>query len=163
MTLRTLIGPLFAFLLVSLASPLHTLAAQAEPPWLTSLRAAKAEPIHVDRVTVPQPADSRLGYWTVTHEAVPAEIKTVPVRSIDTDAETPKTRTITTPAKIIHYWAWVEETVKYQGNTDSMTVHRLGCRYWDCRYCTDYFTTLEDALEEGYRPCRVCKPEEAAD
>lgn len=138
---------------------LPLLAAAQEPPWLTALRAAKqAQPQHVDRVVVLQPADSKAGYWTVTHERVPAETRMVPVRSIDPEAEVPEERLITTPERIIHRWAWVEEHAPYQGNTASLIFHQEGCRYWDCRDCTQYFTTIEEALEQGFRPCGICKP-----
>jgi len=133
-----------------------------EPPWLQDLRERKAEVKHIDRVLVDQPEDSKLGYWTVTNERIPAETKAVPVRSIDPDAEVPETRIIEIPARVIHYWAWVEEEAKFQGNTESLIVHQPGCRYWDCRNCTQYFATFEQAVDMGYRACGICKPEELA-
>lgn len=142
---------LIAFLLLPLAC-----LAQGKPQWLLDLEAKKAEPVHVDRVIAPQPADSKLGYWTVTHERIPAQTKEVKSVSIQT-GET-GTRTITAKAKIIHSWSWVEEPANFQGNTKSEVFHREGCRYWDCRDCTRYFSTAEDALEQGFRPCGACKP-----
>lgn len=150
------------YLLISLLlMPLAALA--AKPDWLRNLEARQDQPVHVDRITVPQPPDSKLGYWTVTHERQPAETKEVPVRSIRPTDDTPETRIITTPARIIHYWAWVEQEAKFQGNAKSLVFHREGCRFWDCADCTRYFATFADAIDQGFRACGVCKPEEAAE
>jgi hypothetical protein len=150
-------------ILIGLVFPL-LLAASGEPGWLTALRAKEAEndnkPHYTDVDVVPRPADSVAGYWKVTFESTPATTKEVRVASLNPDYDGPTTRTITVPEKVIRKWEWVEEPVKFQGNTDSMVVHKEGCRYWDCKSCTAYFVTFEAAVEQGYRACGICKPEE---
>ncbi|MFX0200221.1 MAG: thermonuclease family protein [Candidatus Hodarchaeota archaeon] len=46
----------------------------------------------------------------------------------------------------------------YHGNVKSKVFHRPGCRYYDCRDCTAVFGSREEAIEAGYKPCKVCKP-----
>ncbi|MCG8341853.1 MAG: Ada metal-binding domain-containing protein [Chlorobiales bacterium] len=46
----------------------------------------------------------------------------------------------------------------YHGNTKSKVFHRPGCRYYNCSKCTAKFSGRQRAVEEGYRPCKVCKP-----
>jgi hypothetical protein len=139
------------------------LAASGEPQWLTELRKSKEQPVHKDVVVTDKPEDSKVGYWTVSHKVEPAHTRQVPVRSLSPDVDTPAFRIITTPERIIHYWSWVEEEAKFQGNTESLIVHQPGCRYWDCKFCTQYFATFEQAVDMGYRACGICKPEEAAE
>ena len=46
----------------------------------------------------------------------------------------------------------------YHGNVKSHVFHRPGCRYYFCKNCTMAFTSREQALAAGYRPCKVCQP-----
>jgi endonuclease/exonuclease/phosphatase family metal-dependent hydrolase len=48
----------------------------------------------------------------------------------------------------------------YHGNTKpkSKKFHSPGCRYYDCKTCTDTFTSRDAAISAGYKPCKVCKP-----
>ena len=46
----------------------------------------------------------------------------------------------------------------YRGNTNTHKFHKRGCRYYDCTNCTAEFTTREDAIAAGYRPCGICRP-----
>ncbi|RJP78970.1 MAG: Ada metal-binding domain-containing protein [Desulfobacteraceae bacterium] len=52
----------------------------------------------------------------------------------------------------------IGQTVTYHGNTQSRIFHQPSCRYYNCKKCTVEFTTREEAIAEGYRPCKVCKP-----
>jgi len=53
----------------------------------------------------------------------------------------------------------VETTAaSYVGNTNSHRFHRNSCTYADCRNCTAKFTTREEAIAAGYRPCGTCNP-----
>jgi endonuclease YncB( thermonuclease family) len=47
---------------------------------------------------------------------------------------------------------------QYHGNVKSNIFHRPGCRYYNCKDCTAVFRSREEAIEAGYRPCRVCIP-----
>ncbi len=48
--------------------------------------------------------------------------------------------------------------VEYRGNVKSLAFHQPGCRYYDGADCTAVFTSRDQALEAGYKPCKVCKP-----
>lgn len=46
----------------------------------------------------------------------------------------------------------------YVGNVKSKVFHRLRCHHADCKSCTKYFETRDEALEAGYRPGGCCRP-----
>jgi hypothetical protein len=46
----------------------------------------------------------------------------------------------------------------YVGNTKTYKFHEMSCRYSDCKNCTAYFATRQEAIRAGYRPCGVCDP-----
>ncbi|MDM8214675.1 thermonuclease family protein [Desulfovibrio piger] len=46
----------------------------------------------------------------------------------------------------------------YSGNTNSGIFHSSGCRYFDCKNCTAHFSSRDEAISAGYRPCKVCRP-----
>jgi len=48
--------------------------------------------------------------------------------------------------------------VVYHGNVSSKIFHRPSCRYYNCKNCTAVFNTREEAINAGYRPCKICKP-----
>jgi len=48
--------------------------------------------------------------------------------------------------------------VEYHGNVKSLAFHQPGCRYYDGTDCTAVLTSRDQALAEGYKPCKVCKP-----
>lgn len=46
----------------------------------------------------------------------------------------------------------------FHGNLKSRVFHRTGCRYFNCKNCTAVFNSREEAINAGYRPCKICKP-----
>ena len=44
-------------------------------------------------------------------------------------------------------------------NPDTKTCHKSDCRYYDCKGCTKVFASEEEALENGYKFCKVCSKE----
>ncbi len=48
--------------------------------------------------------------------------------------------------------------IVYHGNVKSKVFHRPGCRYYNCKNCVAVFQTREEAIEAGFRPCKVCRP-----
>ena len=52
----------------------------------------------------------------------------------------------------------VEKVSEFLGNPSSFVFHNPNCRYSKNGKCTAVFTTREDALQQGYKPCGVCKP-----
>ncbi|MCB2228309.1 MAG: hypothetical protein KQH53_16635 [Desulfarculaceae bacterium] len=45
-----------------------------------------------------------------------------------------------------------------KGNVKSKSFHQPGCRYYDSPDCTAVFAERQEALDAGYKPCKVCKP-----
>jgi endonuclease YncB( thermonuclease family) len=46
----------------------------------------------------------------------------------------------------------------YHGNTNSRVFHQSSCRHYDCKNCTATFSTRDEAIKAGYKPCKICKP-----
>lgn len=44
----------------------------------------------------------------------------------------------------------------YSGNKRNHVFHKLGCRYYNCKTCTERFDTVEEAQKAGYAPCKIC-------
>ncbi len=53
---------------------------------------------------------------------------------------------------------YAEQPLMYHGNTKSKIFHKESCRYYNCKKCTANFTIRQQAIEAGYRPCKICKP-----
>jgi methylphosphotriester-DNA--protein-cysteine methyltransferase len=49
----------------------------------------------------------------------------------------------------------------FHGNTRSRVFHQSSCRHYTCPRCTAVFKTAEEAVRNGYRPCRICRPGQA--
>lgn len=49
-------------------------------------------------------------------------------------------------------------TAKFMGNTDTFVFHSIACNFSKGKKCTQGFTSRDDALEQGYKPCKVCSP-----
>ena len=75
---------------------------------------------------------------TVGNEEKPAEDE-VPV------LETPQEETPAAPSL-------------FKGNTDTLVFHSIDCKFSQGKKCTVEFETRESAIEQGYTPCKVCKP-----
>lgn len=45
-----------------------------------------------------------------------------------------------------------------KGNVKSKSFHQPGCRYYDSPDCTADFADSQEALDAGYKACKVCKP-----
>jgi len=52
----------------------------------------------------------------------------------------------------------VEKICNLLGNPGSLVFHSPDCRYSKNEKCTLVFSSREDALQQGFRPCGVCKP-----
>ncbi|MCF8032899.1 MAG: hypothetical protein K9K66_07795 [Desulfarculaceae bacterium] len=50
------------------------------------------------------------------------------------------------------------QDVAYAGNVKSKSFHQPGCRYYQGADCTTSFASRDEAVEAGYKPCKVCKP-----
>ena len=50
------------------------------------------------------------------------------------------------------------ETAKFMGNTDTFVFHSIDCNFSKGKKCTQGFTNRDEALKQGYKPCKVCSP-----
>lgn len=50
------------------------------------------------------------------------------------------------------------QAIEYHGNIQSKIFHGPSCRYYNCGHCTKIFKTRKEAIDAGYRPCKVCNP-----
>lgn len=48
--------------------------------------------------------------------------------------------------------------IVYHGNVETHVFHSPGCRYYNCDNCTLIFKSRAEAINAGYRPCKICKP-----
>jgi len=46
----------------------------------------------------------------------------------------------------------------FHGNTSSHVFHKPGCKYFNCRNCKAVFKSKSEAVNDGYKPCGICKP-----
>ena len=51
-----------------------------------------------------------------------------------------------------------DDISKFIGNTGTLVFHSSGCKYSKSKKCTAVFTTSEEAIQAGYKPCGTCKP-----
>jgi len=52
----------------------------------------------------------------------------------------------------------VADQIIYHGNTKSKIFHKPDCRYYNCKACTAQFSSRQEAIDAGYRPCKICNP-----
>ena len=46
----------------------------------------------------------------------------------------------------------------YHGNTNSMIFHRSTCKNYNYKKCVQGFSSREEAIAAGYKPCGICNP-----
>ena len=46
----------------------------------------------------------------------------------------------------------------FLGNTDTFVFHSVECNFSEGKKCTQGFITREQAVEQGYKPCKICNP-----
>lgn len=46
----------------------------------------------------------------------------------------------------------------FSGNVKSGVFHRSSCKHFNCKNCTKSFSSRQQALDAGYKPCGTCKP-----
>ncbi len=54
--------------------------------------------------------------------------------------------------------AFAGAAAEYRGNRESRVFHQESCRYYACKNCTVRFSSADEAIEKGFRPCGVCRP-----
>ena len=49
-------------------------------------------------------------------------------------------------------------TKEVYGNTKSLVFHKTNCKSFNAITCTSLFTSHSEALNSGYKPCKMCNP-----
>ncbi len=47
---------------------------------------------------------------------------------------------------------------KLLGNTETHVFHKSDCNFAESKNCTAVFNARDDAIKQGYNPCRICNP-----
>ena len=47
---------------------------------------------------------------------------------------------------------------RFKGNAETLVFHSIDCKFSQGKKCTTEFATREEAVEQGYKPCKVCAP-----
>lgn len=50
------------------------------------------------------------------------------------------------------------DTPNWIGNTGSLIFHSPDCKFAESKNCTVFFNFRDKAIQEGYKPCRLCNP-----
>ncbi len=51
----------------------------------------------------------------------------------------------------------------FHGNARTGVYHQSSCRYYSCPNCTVRLDSAEEAKEQGFRPCKVCNPDDGSE
>ena len=100
--------------------------------------------------TDPSPTEPIVTEPIVTKPIVTKPIVTEPIVTEAAVTEAVATEAVATEA--------VEKICNLLGNPGSLVFHSPDCRYSKNEKCTLVFSSREDALQQGFRPCGVCKP-----
>jgi hypothetical protein len=46
---------------------------------------------------------------------------------------------------------------EYHSNTQSKIFHGPDCSYYNCAQCTKIFKTRQEAVDAGFRLCKICR------
>lgn len=46
----------------------------------------------------------------------------------------------------------------FHGNTSSKVFHAPACQHYDCKNCTVELKSYAEAIDRGFRPCKICRP-----
>ena len=51
-----------------------------------------------------------------------------------------------------------EEGIIYHGNKETKVFHSPDCQYYNSKNSTEIFNTSDEAINQGYSPCKACNP-----
>jgi len=85
------------------------------------------------------------------HESEPPEVEPVETKTVETESiKTDPVDNITDKP--------TDDTPKLLGNTGTLVFHSSDCKFSKSTKCTAIFNTREEAIQESYKPCGICKP-----
>ena len=89
-------------------------------------------------------------------EPNPIETEVVETKSVET--ESAETKSVNNKIKKNIPDTFPDDTPKLLGNTGSLVFHNSDCKFAKSKKCTAVFNTREEAIQESYKPCGICKP-----
>ncbi len=102
--------------------------------------------------------DAQKGLWGIDpekrSESKASDLKTLPLKESTPGLQLKESRP---PQPAAKEQAQTIATV-FHGNQKSRIFHKPSCRYYNCSNCTAIFKSKEEALNSGYRPCKICRP-----
>ncbi|WP_321491677.1 Ada metal-binding domain-containing protein [uncultured Desulfobacter sp.] len=51
-------------------------------------------------------------------------------------------------------------TIQFKGNIETLVFHSVTCNFASGKNCSMEFTTKEEAEAQGYKPCKICMPDD---
>ncbi len=87
----------------------------------------------------------------INHESEPTEIETFEAKPAETESIK------TDPVENIKDQP-TDSTPRLLGNTGTLVFHSPDCKFSKSNKCTAIFDTREEAIQESYKPCGICKP-----
>lgn len=97
-------------------------------------------------------------YKAAGAETAEAPANTVPKESVETDQADPLPVEPNTPADRENGQDTPNEASTLVGNTDSLVFHLSDCKFSHSKKCTQHFISKEEAIGQGYKPCKICNP-----
>lgn len=99
-----------------------------------------------------------LGYTDVQAEKEEKEESVTYLEDEPEPAQAPEAEPESTPPAAGTTRAAAETVTAYKGNADTQVFHAITCKFASGKKCTENFTTRQAALDQGYKPCKVCNP-----
>ena len=65
-----------------------------------------------------------------------------------------------TPAPAPEAAAPAETSVQFKGNIETLVFHSVTCNFASGKNCSMDFATKQEAESQGYKPCKVCMPDD---
>ncbi|WP_368860802.1 thermonuclease family protein [Desulforhabdus sp. TSK] len=96
--------------------------------------------------------DEKNGLWSTPNPTPPWEFRRN-ARESSTATPTPRP---SVSAAAIESPSVQSQGTAYHGNVRSHVFHGPGCKDYDCKNCTQVFTSKEEAMKAGYRPHSAC-------
>jgi hypothetical protein len=93
-----------------------------------------------------------------TIEPKPIETEVVEIKSVETDSA--ETKSVNNGIEEKNSNTCPDDTPKLLGNTGTLVFHNFDCNFAKSKKCTAAFNTSEEAIQEGYKPCGTCKPQQ---
>lgn len=120
----------------------------------TEVQEAKKEKAAELDPEVPEPPAADPAEKTVSEPIEPEPVEPAPEKQ---DAPVQNTADADTPEPEAPAAASPEAPL-FKGNEETLVFHSIECNFAQGKKCTAEFTTPEQAVDQGYKPCKICNP-----